>query len=512
MQKFDRRTNIHARFCIIVIFISWLYLRPFLQFYLDADSVAYMSIAQRYGIGDFSRAINGMWSPLQEWLIAPFMSSDLKENFETAQSSNLIIAMGTFIAFASLLSKTHLSRFSRIAAMWIMVPCLIYFSFFQIFGDLLSVMVLLFIIRVLVVENLAPWHLALLGVLGALSYFAKSYNFFYFPLLILISFLWKSGSLKTKAVQMLYIFASFGIAVYPWLRALHDKYGMWTSSVSGKLNSTWYLVHQREYNEKYELLIPPIYKNSTCFWEDPIWVQGALHTAFESWDMFTSQLARIVHTTAAAVIEVSLISPLIFCVYVALIFFIRRNKNLDRVAKLCVIVLISLPLGYLFVHIESRYIWLLGFVGIILLFHLIDFIKIRDRMSKYWVTLFIALSFWAYPLFDMEKLWLKGKEEYDIGQLLQEYKLTGRNVISNLNGGDTWKTSFWSNNKFYETPPKEFDNDLLLKEIEKFDIDMILYYSLEPANSYEKYLQICKSAGFRPYISRKNVRIFIRDF
>jgi hypothetical protein len=37
------------------------------------DASAYLTIARKYNAGDFHNAVNGYWSPLLSWLIAPFL-------------------------------------------------------------------------------------------------------------------------------------------------------------------------------------------------------------------------------------------------------------------------------------------------------------------------------------------------------------------------------------------------------------------------------------------------------
>ncbi len=501
---------LHLLGALILLTAGWYILHPHLMYYLDADSVAYMTIAQRYAEGSYPMAVNGMWSPLQEWLISPWMSEDLRSNLDHAQKSNLIIALGTLIAQYLILRRSGLSLRAQAIILWILAPVMVYFAYFQIFGDLLSVGLWLLIIRVLLQSRLSTWHLILISLLGAIAYLAKSYNFYYFPLFVLIYFLWQADDIRSGLLRAGYVMLGFGLMIYPWIEQLHQKYGIWTSSVSGMLNKTWYLMHHREYADRYALLIPPIYEDSPSFWEDPYWVQGAIHSATESWQMLIQQIARIIHTSADSVGQISMMSPLLIGVYILLIWYWPQRGSWDRLTRICVIIFGTLPLGYLLVHVESRYLWLLAFVGCILIFQFLG--KAQKFSNKKLLIIYgcIAISYWAYPAVDLEKLWNKGRAEYELGTLLRSHGIHNARIISNLNGGDTWKTAYWSENQYYETPPVPYDSALLRSEILKYDIEVILYYRLEQSDAYTHGLEAFEDLGFSRVLETDEVIVYQR--
>ena len=48
-----------------------LFLFPFFQYKLNLDAISYISIAEKYGVGNIPDAINGYWGPLLSWLMTP---------------------------------------------------------------------------------------------------------------------------------------------------------------------------------------------------------------------------------------------------------------------------------------------------------------------------------------------------------------------------------------------------------------------------------------------------------
>lgn len=77
-------------FILIIYLILGLFLLNFYQYILNSDGISYISIAQKYMIGDFNNAINGYWGPLFSWLMIPFLY------FSLNPLSNLYLAKATF--------------------------------------------------------------------------------------------------------------------------------------------------------------------------------------------------------------------------------------------------------------------------------------------------------------------------------------------------------------------------------------------------------------------------------
>ncbi len=483
MKKSLHNIYLHTALAVLVFIGAVGYMLPYYGYYLDTDAVAYETIWRRYATGELAQAINGMWSPLQVWLLVPFYKEgQLLANHHTAVLSNAIICILLLVSMAILIRKSKLSAVYQIGLIWIWSICLLYFCYLQVFGDLLSCLLLIWVILLLLVKRKNYLHWAAIGIIGALSYFAKSYNFYYFPLLLgVVIFTDRNLTSRNKLLEFGYTIVCFFLVAYPWMKLLHEKYGSWTSSVSGKLNMTWYLVNHREFDSKISALVPPIYKDSPSYWEDPYWVQGAVHHATESAYLLMMKIARIAYNIFDTVYELSLISPFIVLSYVLALYIIVRWKKFkeNKLMQILALAIVILPLGYVSVHVESRYLWLDGFLGSILLFVFLE--KIINghqyKMLAIAVTGIVALSFWAYPAIDLEVMFNKGKYEYETSMELKKNGFYQKRFISNLQGGPAWNIAYWTESQFYDQVSDSLSQEALESDMAKFEIEDVLRYS-----------------------------------
>ena len=58
---------------IVIYCAAGFALLPFFRYQINPDGISYISIAQKYLIGDIDNAINGHFSPLFSWLLVPFL-------------------------------------------------------------------------------------------------------------------------------------------------------------------------------------------------------------------------------------------------------------------------------------------------------------------------------------------------------------------------------------------------------------------------------------------------------
>src|SRR6185312_3415388 len=79
---------------------------------------------------------------------------------------------------------------------------------------------------------------------------------------------------------------------FPWISALHEKYGIWTTGTAGSLNTSWYLVGH-PYWKDVDVFIPPVYQDSPYYWEDPYVANGPSPHFWNSWHLAGMQILRI---------------------------------------------------------------------------------------------------------------------------------------------------------------------------------------------------------------------------
>ncbi len=475
--------RLHLSLASLVLVLGIGLMLPYYGYYLDTDGVAYETIWRRYATGEWAQAINGMWSPLQIWLLTPFYETGSPlGNHHTAILSNAIICLLLLISIAAITARSGLSSVYQSALIWIWALALCYFCYLQVFGDLLSCLLLTWVILLWLSAKKNYLHWAAIGILGGLSYFAKSYNFYYFPLLLIaVALSDPQQKSSRKILDLVYSLLCFILVAFPWLRLLQQKYGHWTSSVSGRLNMTWYLVNKREYAEHLDALVPPVYTDSPSYWEDPYWVQGAVHSATESLQMLSMKIARIAYNIFDTVYELSLISPLILVSYVLAIYIILRWKKYrsQRFLWILSLSIVLLPLGYVSVHVESRYLWLAGFLGSILLFVWLEKMVNgrRYRGLAMGLSAVVALSFWAYPAIDLEQMIYKGRYEYEAAIALKKQGFYKRKFVSNKQGGPSWKIAFWTEGRCYDIRDGAQSKAEIVQDMQRYGIQDLLRWT-----------------------------------
>src|SRR5690606_14864878 len=164
----------------------------------------------------------------------------------------------------------------------------------------------------------ALWLLC--GLIMALAAYAKVYSFYFlllhFPLALAVV---RRGELKRrfplKAYGVAFLFQI--VLLLPLVALMHDKYGFWSLSKSGALNTSWTLVGHKSPRPDIQALIPPPYPNSPYTWEDPYITEGVLHGRFESLAMIKSQIGHTMLATLQAVEAAGQISPFLLVVLLA---------------------------------------------------------------------------------------------------------------------------------------------------------------------------------------------------
>lgn len=107
MNKY--KTASQLLFTFSSYFILWILLQPYLGYLLDSDCVAYLTIAERVAKGDYFRSINGLWSPLNSWMLAPFIQHGY-DAWASAKALNCFFGGAILVAFHHLLLRFEVSK------------------------------------------------------------------------------------------------------------------------------------------------------------------------------------------------------------------------------------------------------------------------------------------------------------------------------------------------------------------------------------------------------------------
>ena len=424
MKKYNSYLFLFAS--LILYFLLWKMLNPILGYNLDSDSVSYLTIAKRVAEGDYFRSVNGLWSPMNSWLLAPFIQQG-KDAWQSAKLLNFIFGFVILIQIFFLFKKFFLQNIAVYIMQFASAICMVCFVYFQMFGDVLQLIFVLVYLLLLFQKNknsISLFQSILFGILMGIGFYAKAYSLFFFGVHFFITLVWfvytKKITLKKAALNYVVGIATSILIILPWTFALHKKYDQWAlNGFAGKLNMSWYINSGKSFKPDIDLLIPPTYNNSPSFWEDPYITQANLSSPFSSFYHFAKWIARIIHTKIMMIFcfnEISFLSLSILLIGFFYFFIVKKKSKIEHHyfnIRLMIITIIILPLGYLMMHIETRYIWLNVFLLMILGAKLIELAFKHVTIKPYLLYIFyfiLAYSFVVFPIYQFQNLKNKNKD------------------------------------------------------------------------------------------------------
>lgn len=469
---------------VLYLWVVVIGLYPLYQYNVDPDGTSYLTIASRYAYGDFATAVNGLWSPWACWLTALLM----KVGVPAIPAS---IAVNTAGATGFLLASQSLFRYYNLPAKsicWFLAGITFFLCFavyWQTFDDLWGCFLMLVVLRMVLSHAflLQWWRWVVLGMVGALAYFAKAYSFPYFVLAV-------GGSLLLTAPRKVRAVLAMAVAIVvllfvalPWLYALHAKYGIWTTSVAGPLNMSWYLIGHPLWKPDIGILVPPVYPDSVYFWEDPWYANGQLVHWWQSSHLVWRQVLRLGYNTLMMVRCMAEISVLLPVIAVLVLWqFVASYRSQLRAYKILSVFFLALPLGYLLVHIEARYLWVMLPLACIVAVAPATEGLVPARLRAYWVPV-MAVSICLFPAWQLVAMSGVGKKEHQLAVLLNEAGISGQSFITNMHPRHMSKVMYFSGNRFYvvnkQVPAAHEDTaanaDTLLQEANRYGVPYYLY-------------------------------------
>lgn len=468
--------------CLVLYFIY-----PAYQYYVDPDGTAYLTISRRYAEGVYVQAINGYWSPWSCWLTAVLIKAGLQP-IPASVIINTLGATGFLYVTQSFLLKFDVARKLQWWLNGTMIVFLCYAVFAQSFDDLWECFFLLATLRIMLAKKFieSPNLWMATGIIGALAYFAKAYSFPFF-ILNTICCTWLLAQNKKQWLKICMVsIAVMLIVSFPWIYALHYKYGIWTTSTAGSLNMSWYLVGHPYWADNIKQLLPPAYPDSPYYWEDPYAVNGATPHFWSSWHLFGLQFVRAGLNLLKLFISSLQLSVFFTVTALVALGALRRPKlwtNYPVAIRIAVLSFLLFPLGYLPINFESRYLWYM----LPLSFVLIDFIvkknvSILRRKLKLNVTYpILAISITLYPIHQLINMMHVGYNEFNLPGWLSHKSLKGTFTSNAQPGRQTQETvrfAYFSGMSYYAIPyPDKISHKQLLAEIRRYKIDYYFFHT-----------------------------------
>jgi hypothetical protein len=439
---------------VLALWVIVFAIYPWYRYYLDPDGTSYLTIAQRYAYGDYIKAINGLWSPWACWLTALLIRTGLQP-IPAAIIINTLGASGFLLVGYSLFGRFAIAEKAKQLLTATLVVFLCFAVYCQTFNDLWQCFFTLTILRIMlgVHYTRSPLLWMATGIIGALAYFAKAYSLPFFVLNTVVCTWFITGGDLRQWFKIVSV-SVFTILVcsFPWMYALHLKYGIWTSSTAGPLNMSWYLVGHPEWKEGINVLLPPAHSDSPYYWEDPWFANGHLSHFWDSRHLMVRQILRFglnCFVLVLCMLELSVFFPLIGWMIVNKTLRIKQFLTMATNEKVLYLSLLILPAGYILVHLESRYLWYAVVPGMIIGALYIQRYKFRTEQIRNYVLVMFCGSFILYPVWRLVAMHNTGKMEYEFAQKMNAAGIKNADFVSNLHPRLLSKIAYFSGNHFY---------------------------------------------------------------
>jgi len=371
-----------ATFCILFA-VTW----PLYQYVSDLDAIGYMEVAHHYLKSEWKLAVNGFWNPLHSWLVLPLLKLGLND-WAAFKISNLFFSLGSLCMLYSLLNKFELSLWLKAAIQYSSIIMLLHYCYFELAADALLVFLLLIYFNLIKQDNFYTSYSKniLAGFIGALFYLNKSYGFpfFIFHFTVIHLLFNRLKTVKQFAVGLLLFF----VCIFPWLYALHWKYGEWMIAF-GKFNAHWQF---GDAPLPGPILHPPPHEGSSSVWEDP-WHMRRDNLASASFVTLALHQIRVVlfnfQQWLKCIHELSFLASAILFLS-GYMYFKQQSKQWLYL----IVGMVLLPSGYLLLHLETRFIWATSFVFFIAGALLLQQLAAAVPLKK-WQQLLVWLLFFG---------------------------------------------------------------------------------------------------------------------
>lgn len=485
MEDIKKYMPSFASAALLCVFLYVLH--PFFGYYLEADAIGYLTVAQRYAEGDIFRAINGYWSPFSCWLVAVA----IKTGWAPAVGAIIVNAMAAvgFLFFnQSYLLKFQLSRTMQWMLNGALVIFLCYAVYLQWFADLWMCFFLLCTLRLMISDRFArkPLYWVACGLTAGLAYLSKAYAlpFFIMMAVVFVLLTIKRNEERKKITGILFSVLIAGVLAFTWAWHLHGKYHVWTISTAGQFNSSWAMSGKQHWKDEYKYLVPPIYGDSPYLWEDPYLVAKMEGHKGSFIYFVASQGARIGMNLVKNISNMNAISfVFMFSVLVAagVAFSKRVRSQFPEGAELLAWAMLLFPVGYLLVMprevTEERFFWCLiplsmGFTGVVL--QRTAVLVERKWLRTIGVMLF-AVSYVCNPIMMMKEMYRDGIEDYKLAKFMRGGRFTS-NATPGAEKLTVIRIAYWQKAQYYH-PINNPTQEQLFAEMKMNDVQYYLHFS-----------------------------------
>ena len=506
MERSLLKNNLDLIVSLIVYSILAVFLLKYYM-YFGGDEISYVNIAHAYSIGNWADAVNGYWSPLYSWLIAPFLLLGYTPIYAELVSKilSLIIGFFTIIVIMKLSQIFEMNNLTKRALLFTSVPIVLIFSLMKNTPDLLVTLILIYYLSILFNPNYSNklYNGFLCGFMGATAYFAKNYIFpFFLVHFILFNLIYyfkgvaipkRNNILKNMVLGLLVFFLMSGI----WIGTISEKYDKLTISTAGDYNLAIAGPDYPTYPFYYVGLVKPPNNGATSIWDEPPSLKFNKWSPFSSWSHFEYELQLIwknIVRTINIIESFFMITPIILILSLLFIFKSQSKEDRNKVIYLLITMGIYLS-GYLLIAVEWRYFFFIFILLMLMGFYLIDnFYKNRNFSETFKKSLLIILicSFIILPVYEIPQF-SNTNGDYTLSSTLNnDYNIHG-NIASNAQWGKMLSISYYLNTKYYGLTKETNKTTDLQKELENNNIDYYFVWNNESTLELSEYKEITNS-------------------
>jgi hypothetical protein len=282
----------------------------------------------------------------------------------------------------------------------------------------------------------------------------------------------------------------------PWILALHGKYGIWTTSTSGSLNMSWYLVGHPHWKPDIHLLLPPAYPDSPYYWEDPWFANGDTPHFWDSWSLFENQIVRAAwHFVLflSSTLQLSLFFPFIFFAGLVSVFAKKMRMVISGDLKVLLLSCLLFPLGYLPLNFEPRYLWYMVPLTMVLGAYFLTHRSVQFKIPYPVFTVLFPLSFLIFPAIGMWRMYDAGKDEFQFAEKLKSAGIHG-SFTGNISHLFLERVAYFSGNQYYFLLPfsdGRTRTNGLSEELERYKINYYFHYSVQEPGNRMNDVELC---------------------
>jgi hypothetical protein len=466
------------------------------KYSLYPDATSYLSVARAYARGQFWDAVNGYWSPLYCWLLAPLLAAGI-DVLLAPKLLALFVGALTLAGMRRLAHRLALDNDAINIVLIAILPSLVCWSLTYVTSDFLLVGVLTWYLSETVGWTPSAGARAGLaaGVLAGTASLAKQYALPYVAAhLVLTSTVHyiQHRTPDARAVIRRWLIVAY-VALFaiagPWIAAMSAKYRHMTIAASGTYN--WYLL-STGFNVGTRELAPPPFDGAVSAWVDPTPYAQSAASRIKPAEAVpqpgpgpSTSIGLRAQRFAVMLEQFSLLAIPIVAVAGILAFRDARQHNDYRYLQLGIALGLYIG-GYQIVTawFVERLFWivpiLLAVLGGVVFQRLAASWSLRPAAWLAAAAL-VAISFWPLPARRLNQGLDDGRETYQTALELERRGVRGR--LASLNRyADSLRVAFFTGSSYYGrlAPPPTIEP--LVTELHLYQIDFLLIWAEEYAH------------------------------